>query len=135
MEKMLKMINLNFMSPTVFVLNHKHICYCEAIILPDGRIGYIQTSHQNCLIKLYMNKFKYSYDTAMIVTEKYIANFMEHLLGELNVVSVWYNTIMYANEMTEEQIRTIQLLEQGNVLSKKLIHRKLSYKKDNLTKS
>lgn len=35
-----------------FIKEHTHICYCEAIIYPDGKITYAVPSHQQALMRI-----------------------------------------------------------------------------------
>ncbi len=114
----LKHINLNYWTPKKFIDNHTHIRYCEALIRPDGKIAYVQTSHQNCLIKEYCDKQNIAYTD---VVDSISAMFWEEtLINGAGVILVWYGFCKTPEEITEEQKYTLALLSQNapKVISK-----------------
>lgn len=69
-----------------FIKEHKHICYCEAIIYPDGDITYAVPSHQQALIKITGKTMEELWNIAPLT-----ASPNEWLIDYTKCIAVWYN--------------------------------------------
>lgn len=69
-----------------FIKEHKHICYCEAIIYPDGDITYAVPSHQQALIKITGKTIDGLWD---IIPQTASPN--KWLIDYTKCIAVWYN--------------------------------------------
>lgn len=96
----------------IFINNHKHICYCEAIIFPDGSISYSIPSHTEILLSHYCkikncDREKATYD----YLHSKISCVIQFLCNETKCVAVWYYEMMVpCNGCTLLQKETIDRL-------------------------
>lgn len=97
-----------------YIKQHKEICYCEAIILPDGKIADARPSHIYKLIEL-SNKTKDEIDKLMPM----FASPLEWLVSYTGCIAVWYNSFIFVS-ITDKQRKSLQRLVNTNVLSKAL---------------
>ena len=103
------------LTPNLFIKQHKYICYCEAIILPTGKITYAEPSHVESLITVYMQKYNCSRDQVWKDMPIDAAP-IYWLVDKLNVVSVWYNTCVCSVKCTKRQMQTLRLLLHSNTI-------------------
>ncbi|MEG1433239.1 hypothetical protein [Eubacterium sp.] len=96
-----------------FVIEHKrrgYINYCEAIILPNGKICFAEPSHLEALISIY-GKERVDIFSEMPVTESPI----DYLLDKTGCVAVWYNCRIYAS-INQKQVDTLSYLLDARVI-------------------
>ena len=96
-----------------FIANHNEICYCEAIINPEGLIGNIWISHTKSLIGE-MGLTEDEVYEAMPISESPI----HWLIRKTGCVAVWYNFALVPSTLTKKQIATIKKLKNSEVVSK-----------------
>lgn len=96
-----------------YIKNYKQDCYCEVIIKPNGMIELAQPSHTMKLVEL----SKESYET---ICNKMPVNAgpVYWLVEYLNCVSVWYESYIYCNKITQKQLDTIEKLKKANCIAK-----------------
>ena len=90
---------------------HDDICYCEAIIYPNGDIEEANPGHTYKLMSVT--------DKSREELDKIIPNNaspLEWLLGYTNCVAIWYDFFKYGS-ITKEQLDTIQELVNHGMLS------------------
>lgn len=98
-----------------FIINHKHIYYCEAIIYPDGDITYAVPSHTESLVKIL--GYKDQMDFYNTENPDIFVDIMEYLLNRTKCVCVWYSTIMYSKSITEQQQQSLIKLQENKLIN------------------
>ena len=90
-----------------FVKNHKHICYCEAIIFSSGEIAYVNPSHVDTLLRE-VDKDRDAAYAKIPITESPI----EWLLNYTEAIAVWYNGYMLPmdKKVSKEAMETLEKL-------------------------
>lgn len=102
-----------------YIDQHNDICYCEAIIYPDGTIEDCIPSHQLKLIEITnkKNNINNPYDKNLLLNIIPLeADVNNWLICYNNVVALWYNFCFY-NIMNDKQKYSIQKLINNNILS------------------
>ena len=94
-----------------FIKNHNHICYCEAVIYPDGDVEYCIPSHQEKLIEI-SGKSK----EELMKEIPNIASIYEWLADKYNIAVLWYDYIVLPRNYSEQQIKSIQKLMKASIL-------------------
>lgn len=94
-----------------FIKEHNHICYCEAVIYPDGDVEYCIPSHQEKLIEI-SGKSK----EELMKEIPMAAAVNEWLSDKYNITLLWYNYIILPRNYSEQQIKSIQKLMKASVL-------------------
>ena len=91
---------------------HDDICYCEAIIYPDGSIEDAKPSHIEKLISL-CEESREEINYKMPVDASPLA----WLVDYTNCVSLCYNSCYLPENITDQQINTITELIKNNVIA------------------
>jgi len=103
-------IEFNFMDAETFATTHDRICYCEALIKPNGMVTYAVPSHQQALLRLYMEKYNLTEDD--VWNELNVEDSPNEIMAEdLNIVQVWYDFYVPTQNMTPEQVSSINILK------------------------
>ena len=90
-----------------FLKIHKHIYYCEIIILPNGNVSYAVPSHTERMLEL-LNLT--SMDAREVIPENELP--ITWLMKETGTIPVWYNGVKVPPVVTEEQaISLIKLID------------------------
>lgn len=69
-----------------FIKEHKHICYCEALIYPDGDITYAVPSHQQALMRIIGKNIEELWDIIPHTASPY-----EWLIDYTKCIAIWYD--------------------------------------------
>lgn len=111
-----------------FIKNHlnTYINYCEALILPDGEISYAVPSHVYALQKLWGIPENELYDIStpkqqeLALKMPLTASPLHWLCEDLNIVSVWYNQLVFPLTYTAKQLSSVKKLISSGCISKNL---------------
>lgn len=96
-----------------FIENHKHIRYCEAIIYPDGRIGYVNPSH------LYSMMREIHPDTNVVYEMMPVCEIpLYWSVNKSQCIAIWYDGYIIPNDPTEKSLETFNILKESNVIDK-----------------
>ena len=96
-----------------FIKNHKHICYCEAIIDKDGKIAYVRPSHVETLIRE-TGKSRDEINNLMPLDAAPI----KWLIDYTGCVSVWYDYFIIPTQgLTKEQEIALKQLSATDVVN------------------
>lgn len=99
-----------------FISKHNHINYCEAIISPNGLIGYVYSSHVNSLIGE-TGKTKSEIESMMDLSMTPI----EWLCNYTGCISVWYNSVLIPSDgISLAQLSTLKSLINSKIVNFKL---------------
>jgi len=101
-----------YMDPDVFIANHHHVCYCEAIINDKGLIAYAIPSHQKAIFGDALTKVKYEYKTP-------VSEFsLEKCCDDFKKVLVWYDYVLIgSNNPNPKQVRSVYKLKESGCIS------------------
>lgn len=99
-----------------YIKQHKHICYCEAIVMDNGDIDDAVPSHIEALIKL-TGLGRDKVWELMPIT----ASPIEWLMNYTNTVCLWYQGYMKTGNLTVEQLRTINMLSEKKIIKKNVL--------------
>ncbi len=95
-----------------YIQQHDDICYCEAIIYPDGSIEDAQPSHVEKLISI-CEESRQEINNKM----PFDASPLAWLVDYTKCVSLWYNSCYLPENLTNQQIATITELIKNNIIS------------------
>lgn len=95
--------------------NKTFTCYCEAIILPNGKIKYAVPSHQEKLISEYMSL---KHITREDCEKEWMKDFnwLDKIMKRLKIVFVWYDKLQYNFPLTDAQIKSIGDLQRNKCI-------------------
>lgn len=94
-----------------YIMQHKHICYCEAILFPDGTIEDAQPSHTERLIAITQIPREELWERI-----KTWENPLEWMCNYTGCISIWYNMYYATNKPTNKQINTLRVLIDNKVV-------------------
>lgn len=94
-----------------FIEEHNHICYCEALVFPDGEIAYVNPSHVETLIRATGKSRDIIYEI-MPQNESPIS----WLIDYTGIVAVWYDGCIFPKDITKNQEETIKRLKEKKLL-------------------
>lgn len=96
-----------------------YVNYLEVVILPDGVIEYAVPSHQEKLIKIACDRYKWTRDDLnKNCPEEYYFDFITWLCNITGCISVWNNYCVYPTDeglIRREQIETLQKLKDNSL--------------------
>lgn len=103
-----------------FITNHNYICYCEALIHPDGSVSYAVPSHELALVKC----------TGLSLSEvsdiiPLYADVGSWLVGYTGCVLLWYDYCKFGR-LTLEQVCSFNKLLSSGCISKHIIKQYVS---------
>ena len=100
-----------------FIQQHNHICYCEAIIYPNGDIEYAVPSHQKKLINIYQKVYGFSSEEEAWNSISVYEYSLPWICNKVKCVSVWYNNVIIPSHITKKQIETLLKLNDCKIIS------------------
>lgn len=103
----------NLMTVDDYIEQHTHHYYCEAIINREGLITDVSPNHTGTIGAM----LGYSYNELQDVIPIYDEP-IDWLLTKSGYVAVWYEMIMYNNDLTKKQEETIYKLIDAGIISK-----------------
>lgn len=97
-----------------YIRDHNETAYCEALLFPDGRILDVRPSHTEAITRETCKMFNVSREE--INNQMPIHAGVIHWLVEYsNIMAIWYNNAI-ADDITEEQIRSLELLQENRII-------------------
>ena len=97
-----------------YIKGHDETGYCEALLFPDGRMLDARPSHTEAITREACKMFNVSREEI----EKQIpiyAGVIHWLVEYSNIMVMWYNNAI-ADDITEEQIRSLELLQENRII-------------------
>lgn len=94
-----------------FLKIHKHIYYCEIIILPNGNVSYAVPSHIERMLKLL--NFTIT-DAIEVIPEDETP--IKWLMKETGSIPVWYDGVKVPPVVTKEQAISLSKLINANMI-------------------
>ena len=111
------MLNRKVFEVEDFIKQHNHVFYCEAVILPDGRVKYALPSHSEVMLARYMelNHFKTREEAyASVTPEEYS---LQWLVNASGYVAIWYDIQVIPEGVTPEQLHSLNRLLETKVIA------------------
>ena len=105
------------MNVDVFIAQHRHINYCEAIIYEDGQIEYVRPSHVMRLQDIYCEKFNMTLEE---LSDKMPVDAIaiKWLVDETKCIPIWYDYVCMGNLVPNPmQKDTIQRLQSAGIIN------------------
>lgn len=90
--------------------------YCEIIITATGYIELARPSHQRKLIEIYCDKEGESYDEFNKHVPRML-NINDTICEKYNLISVWYDYIIYGGHITKFQMRVLAILTKKGIIN------------------
>ena len=100
------------MTASEFIAQHTGICYCEAVIAPDGSIEYAIPGHVYKLIDV-ARESRDELDRMMPMR----AAPLHWLIEQTGYGAVWYDQFILPRHYTDEQIQALQELCNAGIIA------------------
>ena len=100
------------MTASEFIAQHTGICYCEAVIAPDGNIEYAIPGHVYKLIEV-ANESRDKLDRMMPMRAAPLHWLIEHT----GYGAVWYDQFILPHHYTDKQIQVLQELCDAGIIA------------------
>ena len=118
LDRVYSSIKDNLADIDIFIKNHNHICYCEAVLYPDGTITYVKPSHTETLIRA--TKMTHAEVYAEMPTTEHS---LYWLLDKTRCIAIWYNdyALPRNKKITLAQKIALKKLSESNVVNFKYL--------------
>lgn len=101
------------LAPVEYIKQHTDKNYCEALVFSDGYIADAIPSHTNALVL----HSPYTFEVVQQIVPMN-AHISFWLCEKLNIVLVWYNSVVFPLGYTKQQVATIKHLISRGIISK-----------------